>query len=195
MAATVTIEEANGATPSYTTISQGSPGRFQTIDQKAQGDYPIQIPSAGYNYSYWKHFCLNIAGTFTQVNNIRLFCDGTLFSGLGTNGFVYSGKRDSGDHGCPTGSYDEATGGGHTQGETGPFLKHATNGHAYYLGQTAAVEDMENYPSSGTSLLIDSTNHTVAERSKFAVLQVQVDTDATQGEKADETFTFRYDEI
>lgn len=192
MAASVTIEEANGAGPSYTTISQASPGRFQTIDQKAQGDYPIQIPAAGYNFSYWKHFVLNIAGTFTTVNNIRLFCDGTLFSGLGTNGQVNVAKRDTGDHGVDAANYDQATG---TQGETGHNLKDATNGHAFYKGEAAAPENLENYNASGTSILIDSTDHTVAERSKMAVLQVIIEDDATQGEKADETLTFRYDEV
>jgi hypothetical protein len=192
MVASVTVEEANGAGPSYTTISVGSPGRFQTEDAKAQGTEPIQIPSAGYKYSYWKHFLLNIAGTFTTVNNIRLFCDGTLFSGLGTGGNVAVAKRDSGDHGVDAANYDQAGG---TTGDTGYYVKDGSNGHPFYNTQTADPEDLENYPSSGTSILIDSTDHSSAERSKFAVLQVRVDTDATQGEKADETLTFRYDEV
>lgn len=195
MAATVVVHEANGVTPSFTVISVGSPGRFQTKDQNAQGDYPVQIAASGVNFSYWKHFCLDLSGSFTTINNVRLFCDGSLFATMGTDGGVFVGKRDAGDHGCPQGSYEEATGAGHIEGETGPGFDDNTNGHAYYKAQTANGENMENYNASGTSILIDSTDHTSAEKTKFAVLEARVDDDATQGEKADETFTFRYDEI
>jgi len=196
MAATVTIVEINGATPNYSLVDQSTnKARFQTIDQQDQGDYPIQIPASGYAFSYWKHFCLNIQGSFTKVNNIRIFCDGDLFgqsTNLGTNGMVLIAKRDAGDHGCPTANYDQSTG---STGVNGHNMRNGANGHDYYKGETADPENFENYSASGDSILIDSTDHSGVGYSKSAVLQVIIEDDATQGEIADETFTFRYDEV
>lgn len=195
LAATVVVKEANGAGPTYTTVSVASPSRFCTDDQVNPGaSYPCVIPTSAFNYSYWKHFCLDISGTFTKINNVRWYTDGTINWDLGTGGMVMIAKRDSGDHGCPVASYQQAAG---VQGTSGYYLKDATNGHAYYKGQTVNPANVTTYVS-GSPILIDSTDHTVAEKTKSAVLQVKIDTagnGAVQGEKADETFTFMYDEI
>lgn len=197
MAATVVVKEANGAGPAFTTVSVGSPARFSSSDDQAPGtDHPLVIPGAGLNYSYWKHFCLDLSGDFTKINNVRIYTDGTLGWTLGTSGRVIIGQKDDGEttdegHGCPQGSYQQSAG---TEGTTGYALKVAVNGHAYYLSEAAAVEDLFGF-TSGAPCLIDSTDHEEAEKTKFAVLQVEVDTDATQGEQADETITFMYDEI
>jgi len=42
---------------------------------------------------------------------------------------------------------------------------------------------------------VDSGPYTTAASSKCVVTQVVIDTDATQGDKASESCTFRYDEI
>lgn len=208
MVATVIIEEANGG-------SDGTPASKNRVDGQGAGDgggvgvgtdvrfsttdaynpvatYPCIIPSAAQNYSYWKHLYLDISGTFTTVNNIRFYTDGTIGWTCGTGGGLYVGLRDTGDNGCPMDtSYNVATG---TQGTTGDWMDHGTNGHAYYKDQTATPALASNY-TSGSTLLIDSADHSSAVESDAVVLQVQLETDATQGTQADETLTFLYDEI
>ena len=203
MVATVIIEEANGG------IS-GSPGTKNRVDGQGVNDStdvrfcaadaynpvagsPCIIPSSGAtHYSYWKHLFLDISGTFTTVNNIRFYTDSDIGWTCGTGGGLFVGLRDAGDHGCPMdASYEPATG---TEGETGDWMDHGDDGHAYYKDQTAVPVLASTYTSVST-LLIDSANYTVADESDAVVLQVVLEDDATQGTQADETLTFLYDEI
>ena len=197
MVATVAVYQAYGG-------SDGSPAgeseitastRLQTKDQFAPSDtsYPIPIPTSGYNYSYWIHVYLKITGgTFTKINNIRFYSDGAIGWNYGTSGELRRGNRDSGDNGAPMDTeYDVATG---TQGTTGHDIEDGTNGHDYFNTQTAKTSNVAS-DTSGSPAIIDSTDHTEQGKCKAVVLQVKVDTDATQGEQADETLTFKYDEI
>lgn len=185
--------------------SDGTPGsesadltgasiRLQTKDQIAPADtsYPVPIPTSGYKYSFWKHVYLKITGgTFTEVTNVKFWSDGAIGWNFGTGGELRRGNRDSGDQGAPMDSeYDVATG---TDGDSGDEIENATNGHGYYNGQTTKTVDVEN-DTSGSKATVDSTSHTGTGKCKAVVLQVKVDTDATQGEQADETLTFSYDE-
>lgn len=189
MAATVVVKEGNGAGPTWTTKTAV---RFCTADSHEPGtDNPIPIPEADNAYSYWKSIALDLSGVFTKINNVRFYSDGTIGWNCGTGGGLFVGQRDAGDHGCPTASYDQATG---TEGTTGHEMKDATNGHAYYKAQTAAIKDVATC-TSGSPITVDSGDHTSAEKTKHVVLQVKVATDATQGEQTDETLTFKYDEI
>lgn len=202
MVATVIIEEANGgsdATPSTKNrvdgqaVNDGTDVRFCTTDAyNPVATYPCIIPSASQNYSYWKHLYLDISGTFTTVNNIRFYTDGAIGWTCGTGGGLYVGLRDTGDNGCPMdASYNVATG---TEGTTGDWMDDVTDGHTYYKDQTLTPVLASGY-TSGSTLLIDSTDYSVADESDAVVLQVQLETDATQGTQADETLTFLYDEI
>ena len=202
MVAVVIVKEVNGG-------SDGTPGSKNRVDGQNLNDntdvrfcttdahnpvatYPCIIPSADQNYSYWKHLCLDISGTFTTVNNIRFYTDGTIGWTCGTGGGLYVGLRDAGDNGCPMdASYNVATG---TEGTTGDWMDHATNGHAYYKDQTVTPALASTY-TSGSTLLIDSADYSGADESDAVVLQVQLETDATQGTQSDETLTFLYDEI
>ena len=199
MVATVEIKQATGG-------SDGAPGaenpgagdvdlRFHTEDQYAPTDdtKPVPIPTSGFKYSYWVHIYLKIvSGTFTKINNIRHYCDGSIGWSLGTLGEVRRGNRDSDPQGAPMDTeYDLATG---TSGDTGDEIEHATNGHGYYNGQTTKTADLES-DIEATPATIDSTDHTTTGKCKAVVLQVLVDDDATRGTKSDETFTFKYDEI
>ena len=61
MVATADVQEANGATPDWTTVTTF---RMCTSDVYNPGTAnPIPIPGAGFNYSYWKSLCLNFGGT------------------------------------------------------------------------------------------------------------------------------------
>lgn len=195
MTATVAIKEANGAGPSLTTITQG---RYCTTDAYNPGDtYPCVVPSAGFNYSYWKHHCLAISGTYTSVSNIRWYTSGSVASNwaLGTGGRLLVGIRDTPTlgNGCPAGDYDQATG---TAGTSGDYMKDSTNGHAYYKGQTADPADADTF-TSASPLEVDLNTYgpSATENSYYVVTQVMIASDATQGDKPNETFTFRYDEI
>jgi len=200
LVATVKVQEVNGASPTYTDKSVGSPARFCTADSASPGTgNPCVIPPSGQTYySYWKHFCLDIAtGTgFTKINNVRFYSDGTISWTLGTGGRVVAGQRDDpggdGGHGVPIGTdYQQSAG---TEGTTGYAIKVAVNGHAYYKDETAAVVAITTF-TSGAPCTVDSADHVAAEKTKAIVLQTEQKDDATQGEQADETFTFIYDEI
>jgi len=193
MAATVAVEYWNGGSDGTPTKTSASTFRFRSDDSPAtiNATNPLVIPSTGNNYSYWTHIALAISGTFTEVSNIRFYSDGTIAWTLGTDGKVVRGARDSGDQGCPEASYEVATG---TSGTTGDYLDDATNGHTYYNGQTTPTADVTS-DTSGSPATIDSSTYSSADSTKAVVLQTIVDTDATAGTQASETFTFLYDEI
>ncbi len=204
MVAIVQIYEANGG-------SDGSPGTKTRVDGQNLGDgtatdvrfcaadayndvaaNPCIIPLSGDNYSYWKHLYLNISGTFTTVNNVNVYSDGTIGWACGTGGGLYVGVRDVGDNGAPMDlEYDVATG---TAGTTGDWMDDVTNGHGYYKDETATPASMADY-TSGSSLVIDSTDYSVADDSDAAVLQVRIHDEATIGVQSDEIIYFSYDEI
>lgn len=187
MVATADVQEANGVGPTWTTITNF---RMCTDDIYNPGStYPIPIPTAGFNYSYWKSLCLNFTGTFTTINNIRWYTDGSEFAGLGTSGEIRRGNRDSGDDGCPDGSYDQATG---TPGTTGDDVET----HTYYSAQTTKSVDTFATDVIATPADIQtSPDITAPGRSNHVVVQAKIDTDATLGAKTPETFTFLYDEV
>ena len=191
MAATVTVKESNGASVTYNTVTAA---RFNCADAyNPLLTNPIPIPSGGvgnYAYSYWKHFALDLAGTFTQIDNIKIFCDGAIGWTFGTGGAVLVGIRDSGDNGCPEGSYDQATG----DTTSGDYMDDGTNGHAYYKDQTATPADIESY-TDGAELTVDTTAYTSADQTDGLVCQLKIDGDSTLGDQTDETLTWEYDEI
>ena len=195
MVATVTVEEANGSSASFTEKSVGSPARFCTTDDPDPGEtYPCTIPPPDLTYySYWKQLCLNLQASFYLINNVRVYTDGSLAWTLGTGGRVVIGKRDVSTygHGCPQANYQQAAGIG---SRTGYAIKDAANGHAYYKGQITALASLFSF-TSVAPCNVDLTDHTSAERTKFIVIQAEIQDDATQGDKSDETVTFMYDEV
>lgn len=197
MVATVGVYQATGG-------SDGTPGsedevetstRLQTKDQfdPTAENYPIPIPESDFNYSYWAHVYLKITSApSVKINNVRFYSDGAIGWNYGTSGELRRGNRDAGDVGCPMdASYDVATG---TEGTTGHTIEDAVNGHTYFNGQSTKTADVES-DTSGSPATVDSSDHTTTGKCKAVVLQVKVDTDATQGEQSDETLTFKYDEI
>ena len=198
MAATVTIKEANGGsdgTPGTKTqvdgvgVNDGTDVRFASTDAyNPVATHPCVIPSSGFNYSYWKHLFLDISGSFTKVNNINFYTDGTISWSLGTSGGLFVGTRTTGDNGAAMpANYEIATG---TEGTTGNDM---STDHAHYTtGGTVALAS--NY-TSGSTLLIDSSDYTSADESDATVLQCKIFTDAVSGTKSDETLTWTYDEI
>ena len=195
MVATVSVNEYNGAAPGVATVI--TQGRYCTMDSYNPGlSNPCVVPTSSYNYSYWKTHNLAFSGDFTQISNIRWYTSGSVRTSwaLGTNGGLFVGVKSTGDNGLPVASYVQASG---TLGTTGYEMSDTTNGHTYYkVGSSnyAAPVDADTYVS-GSTLLVDSTAYTTTGTSKCVVTQVKIATDATQGDKAAETLTFRYDEI
>jgi hypothetical protein len=199
MTATVVIQEGNGSTVSWSNITSG---RYCTMDSASPGDNnPCVVPSSGLNYSYWKHHRLYFSGSFSKINNIRWYTSGSVATNwaLGTTdttpGMLMVGLLTSATlgNGCPAASYQQSAG---TAGTTGYALTDSTNGHAYYKDQTASPGNADSYTSS-TPLSVDLNDYTTSSVAyTYAVVtQVRISSSATQGDKASETFTFRYDEI
>lgn len=189
--ATVEIQQYHGVTPTHSTVTTP---RMSTSDTNAPGtSYPIPIPAADFNFSYWMSLALAITNIqdATLLNNHKVYMDGACGWALGTSGELNVGLRDSGDNGCPEGSYDQAGG---TEGTTGYDIADDTNGHAYYKSQSPEEGALDGY-TSGSPLTVDTGDHTIAEDFKHIVLQAKVDTDATRGAQTAETITFQYDEV
>ncbi len=247
MAATVTIQEANGSTPAYTAVTSI---RFCNADNPNPGiDYPMVVPQSGNSYSFWKTLLLDLAGDFTRINNIRFYSQGDIDWPMGTGGEARIGARDTGDWGILIDSeYAQASG----TGTSGNAIEDPTNGHPAYIADGAAWAASTDYSegdvvhpttlngfvyectAAGTSdssepawpttpgdtvtdggatweckavtanlnnytndnpIIIDSANHDAAGKSKAAVLQVKLATDADHGVFASKTFWWAWDEI
>lgn len=70
----------------------------------------------------------------------------------------------------------------------------SNKGHAYYKSTGSSVGDADSY-TSAIPLMIDSSTYTTPVSTKCVVTQIKIDTDATQGDKASQTLTWRYDEV
>jgi hypothetical protein len=204
MVATVTVVEITGAGPAYTTITNRV--RLFTADQATtqaapQTTYPVPIPAASFNYSYWKAVALQLAGSGFTITNIRHYGTGSATGWTyGTGGALLRGAHDAGDQGVASGgesgvtAYQQAAG---TQGTTGYYIGVAVNGHASYLGQTTPTVDAAADTSGSPCVIDNTTTYTAAGYTKHIVLQVKVDTAANgsvQGTQTAYTFTWKYDE-
>jgi hypothetical protein len=103
-----------------------------------------------------------MSGSFTKINNIKWYTDGTCAWTYGTGGAILVGATS----GCPSGSYVQATG---TEGTTGESL---ISGHTYYQGTDET--DATTY-TSASPLNVDDTDHeSEGDRSCFVVTQTKV---------------------
>jgi hypothetical protein len=207
MVATVVVQEITGASgaKAFTTISNKV--RLFTKDLTTnqvtpQITFPIPIPAAGFSYSYWKHICLGITGTFTSITNIRHYSDGAIGWNVGTDGGLFRGAKDGAvDQGVGVDTtnshsdgYDQADGVGAGLGEgiSGDPIEDGTNGHTFYKGEAVPVVDVAD-DVVGAPPVIETGPLTEAGKSKAIVFQAKVAPDATSGIQTAETMTFKYD--
>lgn len=152
-----------------------------TNDQDAAS--PIIIPSSpGIVYSYWKQLYMKATtGPDTQVDNIKLYMDGSL--DWGTEVVVNIGDELPVHNSGATTGYDVAN------------AQETMTNHTDITGVTTLVTYTSVSPKSITiseaSSIIDATNETT----NYIVLQATVDDDASQGTKTAEMVTLQYDEI
>jgi len=130
MAAIVSIQELNGTGPTYTDVTSI---RFCNADNYNPGlDYPCVVPKSGFSYSFWKSLVLDISGTFTRVNNVRLYSDGAIGWTLGTGGALRLAVHPNGDMGVDT--YQQSAG----NIDSGNAIEDPTNGHQGYIAAGTA---------------------------------------------------------
>lgn len=174
MAATLSIKEANGATPTNSTITNA---RFCTEDSSNPGtSNPMVKPDAGNNYSYWKHIFLNAdTSPSSIINNVKFYTDGT----IGWTGVTLNVSEVT--------NYDQATG---TEGTTGD---EASANHL----DTPTMVDASTYTSASPLSITGSINNpdTGKINTGYLLMQATVDTGAGAGALNTETMTYRYDEV
>lgn len=193
MALTFSIQEINGPAGSktYTTVTEVRFGTKDQVDPIQAGTlndfYPIPIPSSGLNYSFWKSICGDLSGTFTDFRNLRVYFTDPAWN-LGTGGAKIIGNRDTGDIGCPDANYQQASG---TDGQSGDAIDDATNGHAYYNGQTTPTKNWADWTSSAPGT-VDSNPYTSPGKTQHVVLQVSVGPGADGSLQTGGQMTFRY---
>lgn len=176
MAATVDVREINGAAAGTPTVVTAA--KFCTADNNNPGTTnPIPIVTGQTKRSYWKSHELYLSGTYTQISNIYIYCDGSMFE-AGMTTYI-------GDETLVAASYQQATG---TPGDTGDEM---VAGHAGITAKT----NLNTYVVGSPKLVDAGPYSTPPERTKHVVLQVDVADTATPGEKTPEVCTFRYDEV
>lgn len=175
------------------TSSLGPPNlRFKTADDATiDTNNPLPVPSSGTTYSYWKQvylFCSTAPST--QIDNVKFYTDGS--SNWGASVACYIGTAFPTKNSGSDAGYDVATGTGGTSGDPAWY-----GGSAH--GDITYVADVFDY-TSGSSLdvSISETSNIIdaaSETTNYIVLQMEVLSSASAGDLANETFTFRYDEI
>ncbi len=191
MVATVAVfvETGPNATPVPTdTSALGPPNiRFKTADDAViDANNPIPIPAGADNRSFWKHIFLQATGgTFTQIDNVQFYTDGT---GFGTGITVNVGNETPTKNSGSTAGYDQATG---TVGTTGNEL----TTHVNITAKTDAFTFTSGSPKAVSISEAGAIINLSGETTNYIVCQMDVANTASPGDLADETWTFQYDEI
>jgi len=179
-----TPQDTNALTPVNIRFKTNDNATIDAID-------PIPIPATGSNFSYFKQIYIEVtAGTFTQINNVQFYTDGSNF-GTGITTSIadqlpaHTSVSDAG--------YEVATG---TPGTTGDEMitVHAgitteTDAFSFTSACTFAPGDSTAIGEAGNII------NAIGESTNYWVVQMEVASTASPGDLADETWTFQYDEI
>jgi len=162
--------------------------RFKTADDSTiDANNPIPIPVSGSNFSFFKHLYLRVTGgTFTQIDNVKFFTDGTNF---GTGIITSVGDQNPINNSGSQASYILATG---TVGTTGIEM---IAGHSGITTKTDAFTFTSGSPRTITISEAGAIINAVGERTDYNVFQMEVQSTASPGDLADETWTYQFDEI
>jgi hypothetical protein len=125
-------------------------------------------------------------GTFTQIDNVKIYSDGSNFgTGITLNVGDETPTKNSGSDA----GYEVATG---TPDDTGDEL---VVSHAGITGVTDMFSFTDVSPKSVSISEVGGIMNATGESCNYVILQVAVISTATAGDLADETLTFQYDEI
>lgn len=92
MAATLNINEKNGAGQTATQKT-GAELRFKNADNaSADSNNKMVVPTSGSDFSFDKWLRANVTGTFTSIENVRFYTDG---SGFGTGVLLWAKTQAS----------------------------------------------------------------------------------------------------
>ena len=196
MVAVVNVQECNGSgVGTWSNITQG---RYCTRDAcNPILQDPCIVPLTGFNRSYAKSHRLSWTAPSVSITDIKWYTSGNVKNtwNLGTGGMLLVCVKSTGDKGCPTGSYAQATG---TQGTTGDDVDDVSVGHPYYrIGSSnhAVPVDADTYISTNPLDVDSNTYGATSGHSYHVVTQALIAPDAVQGDQANETITWRYNEI
>lgn len=169
MAATYQVDVFHGSSPTGAAWSAGA--RFHRADTSPTTDGAttyIPIPTSGTNYSWRKHFKLNVTATpVGSVSNLRFFSDGTSW-GTGVTAYVKTSST-------------------YTQGsssDNSTQISGSTDVTTYTSGSPLTI-------NSGTVLSNPSTGYGTQD---YLVMQVGGTSLVAAGTTSARTLTYRVDE-
>jgi len=171
--ATIVTKFYNGTTPDSATITNL---RFNTADDNDQDDNNKMIaPTAGENYSYWKHVApYATTKPASGINNVKFYTEGD----IDWTGCTVKGAEVT--------NYDQATG---VEGSSGD---NAGNSH---VDTPTMVDISSNYTSSSPLSLTGSIGNTTGKLiTGYLLLQVTLTNNAERSTLDPKTLTWRYDE-
>lgn len=177
MAATVLIRELNGAGPTFTDKTSGTIRFKNADDSNVNNSNPLVVPTAQTEYSFRKVLRLNVAGTFTEISNLRSYGDGANNFGTGRKLWY-----------AFTGSY------------TQPAIPSEANDPPQFPGATPMADFFAL--TSGSPGDMDATNTGPFDATglpkdigDYLNLVAELETTASQGIWPGETLTAAWDEI
>lgn len=189
MAATVIINEHNGAAPGTQTDKTAGTVRFRNSDSAVVDlNNPLVIPASGREYSFEKVLRLAASGEYSQISNLQAYTDGSpdFIAGSPTEVDVYYAV--GGSYRAPVVPSESAE---PPQSDiVGSPLENMTN---LFLRHSGSRIDMDAINTGPFTPL--SPNADVQNLGDFLYLVMIVRPGATQGITASETLTFSWDEI
>ena len=178
MAATVTVSRWTGPSgnPTKTDITNANTRANAEDTHTTSGTAnSVLIPIAGTNYSYWVSTRLAVSAINSgTVDNFNWYTDGSNNFGTGVNCI-----------GTTATSYIQATG---TIGTSGTQLTTAN-----HPGLTGSPVDVFSFTVNAPKI-VSGTISTTGDAGDFFVYQITVDSTASSGATAAETFTWKYDD-
>ena len=157
--------------------------RFKQADNSTiDTNDPMPIPTAGTEYSRWKQIYLQCTvAPNTQVDNVKFYTDG---GGFGTGITVKAGDQFPVHNSGATTGYDVSD------------ANEIITNHTDISSATDAFTYNSGAPLSGPSISESgSVIDAVGETTDYLVLSMEVDSTASPGDLANETFYLQYDEI
>lgn len=177
MPATVEISELNGAGQTRTNKTSGTIRFKRADDATVDLNNPLIVPTAATEYSYQKWNRLYISGgTYTQIDNLRAYTDGT--NSYGAN--IKLWWKSASTYATPI---IPSTAQDPPQHSASPMV----NAFTYIVGSPLDMDDLNTGPFDNTGVPKHVGNYLIQ------VLEIEVG--ATQGVKAAEPISFSFDEL